>query len=90
MSIIEQLEQSVTPAVLGNNSSVAHVSLLEQFYAILAARLALPEVYSQLLRSDSLMVTGSVTESPLFEQLWQAPSMRQTIIQELAATHHID
>ena len=90
MSIIEQLEQSVTPAVLGNNSSVAHVSLLEQFYAILAARLALPEVYSQLLRSDSLMVTDSVTESPLFEQLWQAPSMRQTIIQELAATHHID
>ena len=90
MSIIEQLEQSVTPAVLGNNSSVAHVSLLEQFYAILATRLALPEVYSQLLRSDSLMVTDSVTESPLFEQLWQAPSMRQTIIQELAATHHID
>ena len=90
MSIIEQLEQSVTPAVLGNNSSVAHISLLEQFYAILAARLALPEVYSQLLRSDSLMVTDSVTESPLFEQLWQAPSMRQTIVQELAATHHID
>ena len=90
MSIIEQLEQSVTPAVLGNNSSVAHVSLLEQFYAILAARLALPEVYSQLLRSDQVIVADSVTESPLFEQLWLAPNMRQTLIQELAATHHID
>ena len=90
MSIIEQLEQSVTPAVLGNNSSVAHVSLLEQFYAILAARLALPEVYSQLLRSDQVIVADSVTESSLFEQLSPAPNMRKTLIQELAATHHID
>ena len=90
MSIIEKLEQSVTPAVLGNNSSVAHISLLEQFYAILAARLASPDVYSQLLQSDQVIIADSVTESPLFEQLWQAPSMRQIIVQELAATHHID
>lgn len=90
MSIIEQLEQSVTPAVLGNNSSVAHVSLLEQFYAILAARLAVPEVYSQLLRSDQVIVADSVIENPLFEQFWPALHRRQTLIQELAATHHID
>ncbi|MBP3946473.1 hypothetical protein [Psychrobacter sp. K31L] len=90
MSIIEQLEQHVTPAVLGDNSSVAHICLLEQFYAILVARLALPEVYSQLLRSDQVVVADSVPETPLFEQLWQAPNMRQTLVQELAATHHID
>ena len=90
MSIIEQLEQHVTPAVLGDNSSVAHVCLLEQFYAILVARLALPEVYSQLLRSDQVVVADSVPETPLFEQLWQAPNIRQTLVQELAATHHID
>ena len=90
MNIIEQLEQHVTPAVLGDNSSVAHICLLEQFYAILVARLALPEVYSQLLRSDQVVVADSVPETPLFEQLWQAPSMRQTLVQELAATHHID
>ena len=32
MSIIDQLEQTVTPAVLGDKSSVSHVSLLEQFW----------------------------------------------------------
>ncbi len=91
MSIIDQLEKTVTPAVLGDKrSNVAYVSLLEQFYAILAARLALPQVYSQLIRDDQMMVTNSVRESSLFEQLWQDPSMQQVIVQELAATHHID
>ena len=110
MNIIDQLEQTVTSAVLGGYSndgnissdyvnddhtnqadnSVSHVSLLEQFYAILAARLALPQVYSQLLRDDQPIANDNMIEMPLFEQLWQAPSARQMIIQELAATHHID
>ncbi|WP_201588586.1 hypothetical protein [Psychrobacter fozii] len=93
MSIIDQLEKTVTPAVLGQSDSkdsVAHVSLLEQFYAILAARLALPQVYSQLLRTDQLLASNNGTETTLFKQLWQDNEMQQTIIQELAATHHID
>lgn len=109
MNIIDQLEQIVTPAVLGShvsgeqvngdqvssashidNGSVSYISLLEQFYAILAARLALPQIYSQLLRDDSLIDNDNIVEIPLFEQLWQAPTLRQTIIQQLAATHHID
>jgi len=100
MNIIDQLEQTVTSAVLGSYSnaehvnqtdnSVPHVSLLEQFYAILAARLALPQVYSQLLRDDQPIANDNIIETPLFEQLWQAPNARQVIIQELAATHHID
>ncbi|WP_201596841.1 hypothetical protein [Psychrobacter vallis] len=91
MSIIDQLEKTVTPAVLGDKrNNVAYVSLLEQFYAILAARLALPQVYSQLIRDDQMIVTDSVRESSLFEQLWLDPSMQQVIVQELAATHHID
>ncbi|MBH0095194.1 hypothetical protein I6E61_02195 [Psychrobacter sp. NZS113] len=93
MSIIDQLEKTVTPAVLGQSDSkdsVAHVSLLEQFYAILAARLALPQVYSQLLRTDQLLATNNGTETTLFKQLWQDHEMQQTIIQELSATHHID
>lgn len=99
MSIIDQLEQTVTPAVLGdlansantaNSSNVAYVSLLEQFYAILAARLALPEVYSQLLRTDQVAAAEMVAERPLFEQLWPDQAMQQVIIQELSATHHID
>lgn len=104
MNIIDQLEQIVTPAVLGSqinneqviddhhidNGRVSYVSLLEQFYAILAARLALPQIYSQLLRDDEPIANENIVETPLFEQLWQAPSARQTIIEELAATHHID
>ena len=111
MNIIDQLEQTVTSAVLGgysndgnisgvyvnddntgqvDNGSVSHVSLLEQFYAMLAARLALPQIYSQLLRDDEPIANDNIVETPLFEQLWQAPNSRQTIIQELAATHHID
>lgn len=99
MSIIEQLEQTVTPALLGdhdnqgssdNQGSVAYISLLEQFYAILAARLALPQIYSQLIRADQVMAADMVTERPLFEQLWHDPRMQQVIVQELSATHHID
>ena len=101
MNIIDQLEQTVTSAVLGgysnddhtnqaDNGNVSHVSLLEQFYAILAARLALPQVYSQLLLDDQPIANDNMIETPLFEQLWQAPNARQVIIQELAATHHID
>ena len=91
MNIIDQLEQTVTPAVMGNDDSnnVAYVSLLEQFYAVLAARLAVPQVYSQLLRTDQVM-TSSNNESPLFEQIWQDKKLQEIIVQELSATHHID
>ena len=60
MGIIDQLEQTVTPAVLEGQAlddNVAYISLLEQFYAILSARLAMPQIYSQLLRrNDTLPV----------------------------------
>ena len=93
MSIIDQLEKIVTPAVLGARSdldSVAYISLLEQFYAILAARLAVSQVYSQLLRTDQVVVNDNITEVPLFEQLWQDQNQQRIIITELSATHHID
>lgn len=93
MSIIDQLEQTVTPAILGEHNrsdSVAYISLLEQFYAILATRLAVPQVYSQLLRNDQVMANDSIAERPLFEQLWQDQILQKTIIQELSAAHHID
>lgn len=93
MSIIDQLEQTVTPAILGEHNrsdSVSYISLLEQFYAILATRLAVPQVYSQLLRNDQVMANDSIAERPLFEQLWQDQILQKTIIQELSAAHHID
>lgn len=100
MNIIDQLEQTVTLALLGDpeysndsqgrTDNVAYISLLEQFYAILASRLALPQIYSQLMRSDQTIITDTVPQTPLFEQLWQDPRVQKTIIQELSADHHID
>ncbi|WP_440454458.1 hypothetical protein [Psychrobacter sp. ASPA161_9] len=90
MTIIDQLDQTVTTAVLGDDNSVAHISLLEQFYAILITRLAQPAVYSQLLRADQDLPIQSTTSSTLFEQLWAIVSLRQLLIDELAATHHVD
>lgn len=93
MSIINQLEKTVTPAILGNSddkNTVAYVGLLEQFYALLAARLALPQVYSHIMRADEGVTSDISVESPLFEQLWQDQAVQRLIIQELADTHHID
>ena len=98
MTIIDQLEHTVTPAVLGKNDSVAHMSLLEQFYAILVTCLAEPQVYTQLLRSNinhadmqsPSALDSSTVGSTFFEQLWQQPHQRQRLITELATTHHID
>ncbi|MGX8220826.1 hypothetical protein ACWS81_08710 [Psychrobacter celer] len=93
MSIIDQLEQTVTPAVLGeqaSHQSVAYISLLEQFYAVLAARLAQPDIYSELLRSDETISTEAAVERPFFVQLWPDSAVQQVMIQALAADHHID
>ena len=95
MTIIDQLDQTVTTAVLGNNNNVAHVSLLEQFYAIFITRLAQPDVYTQLLHADlnisAPATLGSENSSvTMFERLWQKASLRQWLIDELATSHHVD
>lgn len=90
MTLIDQLERTVTTAVLGSDDNVAHTSLLEQFYAIFIMRLAQPMAYSQLLRSDHSVAVQSTASASLFEQVWQLPSQRQLMIDELAVTHHVD
>ena len=90
MTLIDQLERTVTTAVLGNDDNVAHTSLLEQFYAILITRLAQPMAYSQLLRSDHSLAVQSTANTSLFEQVWQSIDQRQLLIDELAVTHHVD
>lgn len=94
MNIMTHLDQTVTPAVLGVSGNVAQISLLEQFYAIMVSRLAVPEVYQQLQINDQKNsqqhpLEPSTIRSTLFDQLWQQDSQRQLLIQELAATHHI-
>ena len=44
MDIINHLTRTVSPAVIGDDRSPAKMRLLEQFYAIFAAKLADPEV----------------------------------------------
>ncbi len=90
MTLIDQLERTVTTAVLGNDDNVAHTSLLEQFYAILITRLAQPMAYSQLLRSDHSVAVQSTENTSVFEQVWQSIDQRQLLIDELAVTHHVD
>ena len=100
MTIIEQLEQSVSLPLLGAEQNIAHISLLEQFYALLIARLAQPQVYTQLLQAAELptpvalttteLSTADTAASSLFHELWQDPDQRKRIIDQLAATHHLD
>lgn len=89
MTIIDKLNQTVTASVLDENNSVAYLSLLEQFYAILIARLAQPALYSQLLADNHLVEEALDVKPSLFEQLWHH-HQRQLLIDELATTHHID
>lgn len=86
MTIIDQLESLITPAIVGDDPSVASISLLEQFYAILVSRLAIADVYNQLQRNQASIAT----HNNMFEQFWTEPSERELIISELAQTHHLD
>ena len=47
MDIIGHLKRTVSPAVLGDDHSQNKKNLLEQFYAIFAARLADNETYGR-------------------------------------------
>lgn len=86
MSLIDRLNQTVTPAILGTTATKAQTDVLEQFYAILITRLAQPEIHAQLLAN-----TAAASGAPiLFEQLWQQPDQRALLIQELADAHHVD
>ncbi|WP_199507341.1 MULTISPECIES: hypothetical protein [unclassified Psychrobacter] len=86
MSLIDRLNQTVTPAILGTTATKAQTDVLEQFYAILITRLAQPEIHAQLL-ADTAAASGAPI---LFEQLWQQPDQRALLIQELAEAHHVD
>lgn len=87
MTIIDQLESLITPAIVGDESSVASISLLEQFYAILVSRLAIADVYNQLQRNQASIAEHN---DSIFKQLWTQSSERELIISELAQTHHFD
>lgn len=89
MSLIDHLEHTISPAVLGDASSIAHISVLEQFYALMIARLAIPQAYSQFLGNQQRLDQANVAV-PLFEQIWHTDTQRTLMVEELALMHHLD
>ena len=52
MDVISHLTRTVTPAVLGDDNNPAKRNLLEQFYAIFAARLADKDTYGRFANEN--------------------------------------
>lgn len=65
MTIIEKLERTVSLPILGADYSVANASLLEQFYALLIARLATAQAYTQLLQNNQALLSKSLAPDNL-------------------------
>lgn len=85
MDIINHLTRTVSPAVLGDDSTPAKKNLLEQFYAIFAARLADNDTYS---RFDNENIARD--DQGFYDRVWTDGAHRDQISRELAATHNVD
>lgn len=85
MDIISHLTRTVSPAVLGDDSTPAKKNLLEQFYAIFAARLADNDTYS---RFDNENIARD--DQGFYDRVWTDGAHRDQISRELAATHNVD
>ena len=85
MDIINHLVRTVTPAVLGNDRTPQSESLLEQFYAIFAARLADQGTYDSFAGQDIAR-----DDHGFYDRVWTDQTHRSSIARELAAEHHLD
>lgn len=85
MDIIGYLTRTVSPAVLGDNSSPAKQSLLEQFYAIFAARLANNDTYGRFSND-----TIARDDQGFYDRIWTDDTHRDRISRELAGAHNVD
>lgn len=85
MDIINHLTRTVTPAVLGDNRTPQNESLLEQFYAIFAARLADNDTYGRFSGQEIAR-----DDRGFFDRVWTDQTHRSSIARELASTHNID
>ena len=85
MDIISHLTRTVSPAVLGDDRSPAKKNLLEQFYAIFAARLADKETYGRFSNE-----TIARDDQGFYDRVWTDGSHRDNISRELAGAHNVD
>jgi outer membrane protein OmpA-like peptidoglycan-associated protein len=85
MDIISHLTRTVSPAVLGDDQSPAKKGLLEQFYAIFAARLADKETYGRFANENVAR-----DDQGFYDRVWTDGSHRDRISRELAGAHNVD
>ena len=85
MDVIAHLTRTVSPAVLGDDSSPAKKSLLEQFYAIFAARLADNDVYGRFANENI-----ATDDQSFYDEVWTDGSQRGQISSQLAEDHVVD
>lgn len=85
MDIINHLTRTVTPAVLGDDRSPAKQNLLEQFYAIFAARLADKDTYGRFANEKIAR-----DDQGFYDRVWTDDSHRDQIARELAGKHNVD
>lgn len=85
MDIIGHLTRTVSPAVLGDDQSPAKKNLLEQFYAIFAARLADNDTYSRFANENVAR-----DDQGFYDRVWTDGAHRDQISRELAGEHNVD
>ena len=85
MDIINHLTRTVTPAVLGDNRTPQSEGLLEQFYAIFAARLADQDTYGRFAGHEVAR-----DDHGFYDRVWTDETHRSSIARELAAEHKLD
>ena len=85
MDIISHLTRTVSPAVLGDDRNPAKKNLLEQFYAIFAARLADNDTYSRFANENIAR-----DDQGFYDRVWTDGAHRDQIARELAGKHNVD
>ena len=85
MDIISHLTRTVSPAVLGDDHSPAKKNLLEQFYAIFAARLADNQTHDRFANENIAR-----DDQGFYDRVWTEDAHRDQIARELAGKHNID
>jgi len=85
MDIINHLARTVTPAVLGDNRTPQNESLLEQFYAIFAGRLADEDTYGRFSGQEIAR-----DDHGFYDRVWTDQTHRTSISRELANAHNVD
>ena len=85
MDIISHLTRTVSPAVLGDDRNPAKQNLLEQFYAIFAARLADNTTYTRFANENIAR-----DDQGFYDRVWTDGAHRDQIARELAGKHNVD